>query len=213
MTISVALFLSFEGVDGAGKSTQLKLLLEYLTEKHVDFVFTREPGGTPLGEQIRKILLDPQNAGMSIITEALLFAASRTEHVNRVIRPALEAGKVVICDRFVDSSLVYQGMAGGLPLEFVQQINEMATGALKPHRTIVLDIDPHLALQRKSQGTEDRIEQKSLRYHQLVREGYQELAKAEPRRIKIVDASGSVDEVQRQIRILVDEVLPRRTRR
>lgn len=211
MTISVALFLSFEGVDGAGKSTQLELLLEYLKGKRIDFIFTREPGGTPLGEQIREILLDPKNAGMSIITEALLFAAIRTEHVNRVIRPALEAGKVVICDRFVDSSLVYQGLAGGLPLDFVQQINEMATGALKPHRTIVLDIDPNLALQRKSPGMEDRIEQKSLRYHQLVREGYQELAKAEPRRIKIVDASGSVDEVQRQIRTLVDEVLPRRT--
>lgn len=213
MTISVALFLSFEGVDGAGKSTQLKLLLEYLTEKGIDFVFTREPGGTPLGEQIRELLLDPKNVGMSIITEALLFAASRTEHVNRVIRPALEAGKVVICDRFIDSSLVYQGLAGGLPLSFVQQINEMATGALKPHRTIVLDIDPHLALQRKSSGMEDRIEQKSLQYHQQVREGYQELANAEPRRIKIVDASRSVDEVQRQIRILVDEVLPRRTGR
>lgn len=211
MTISVALFLSFEGVDGAGKSTQLELLLEYLKGKRIDFIFTREPGGTPLGEQIREILLDPKNAGMSIITEALLFAAIRTEHVNRVIRPALEAGKVVICDRFVDSSLVYQGLAGGLPLDFIQQINEMATGALKPHRTIVLDIDPNLALQRKSPGMEDRIEQKSLRYHQLVREGYQELAKAEPRRIKIVDASGSVDEVQRQIRTLVDEVLPRRT--
>jgi len=211
VTISVALFLSFEGVDGAGKSTQLELLLEYLKGKRIDFIFTREPGGTPLGEQIREILLDPKNAGMSIITEALLFAAIRTEHVNRVIRPALEAGKVVICDRFVDSSLVYQGLAGGLPLDFIQQINEMATGALKPHRTIVLDIDPNLALQRKSPGMEDRIEQKSLRYHQLVREGYQELAKAEPRRIKIVDASGSVDEVQRQIRTLVDEVLPRRT--
>lgn len=206
----MALFLSFEGVDGSGKSTQLQLLLEYLTARGIDFIFTREPGGTPLAEKIRDLLLDPANAGMSIITEALLFAASRTEHVNQVIRPALEAGKVVICDRFVDSSLVYQGLAGGLPLEFVKQINEMATGALWPHRTIILDIDPHLALQRKG-GIEDRIEQKALWYHQQVREGYRELAKANPRRIKVVDASGSVEEVQREIRSLVDEVLPRHT--
>jgi len=211
VTVSVALFLTFEGMDGSGKTTQLKLLLEYLESRGIDFVFTREPGGTPLAERIRELLLDPAHAGMSVVAEALLFAAGRTDHVNRVIRPALEAGKVVICDRFVDSSLVYQGYAGGLPLEFLIQINEMATGALKPHRTIVLDIDPVLALQRKNGEAADRIEQKDLWFHQQVREGYRELARMEPRRIKLVDASGPVEEVQRRICSLVDEVLPARS--
>lgn len=209
----MSVFISFEGVDGSGKSTQLRLLLQYLDELGVPYVFTREPGGTPIAEQIRRILLDPANKGMSVITEALLFAASRAEHVARTIRPALEEGKVVICDRFVDSSLVYQALAGGLPPEFVLQINEMATGALRPHRTIVLDVDPEVALTRRQGDGADRIERKALEYHRQVREGYLELARAEPRRVKVVDASRSVEEVQRDIRALVAEVLPRRFRR
>lgn len=206
----MAVFISFEGVDGAGKSTQLKLLLEYLTQQGVDFVFTREPGGTPLAEQIRRLLLDPAHSEMSVITEAFLFAAGRADHVNQVIRPALLAGKVVICDRFVDASLVYQGSAGGLPVDFLTQINEMATGALKPHRTIVLDLAPEVAAERRRATADDRIEQKELWYHEQVRQGYLDLAQAEPRRVKVIDASGSVDEVQKQIRRLVDELLPRR---
>ncbi len=208
----MSVFISFEGVDGSGKSTQIKLLLQYLDERGVPYVFTREPGGTPIAEQIRQILLDPANRGMSVITEALLFAASRSEHVSRTIRPALEAGKVVICDRFVDSSLVYQGAAGGLPMEFLLTINEMATGALRPHRTIVLDVAPEVAMARRSGEEADRIERKALEYHQQVREGYLELARAEPRRVKVVDASRSVDETQSEIRRLVEEVLPRRFR-
>lgn len=204
----MAVFLSFEGGDGAGKSTQLKLLLNHLTERGVDFIFTREPGGTEISEKIRAVLLDPENQGMSVITEALLFAASRSEHVNRVIRPALEQGKVVICDRFVDSSLVYQGFAGGLPLDFLKQLNDMATGALKPHRTIVLDLPIEIARSRRNTGL-DRMEQKDDWFHEQVRAGYLELAQQEPRRIKMVDASGSVDEVQSKIRVLVEEVLPR----
>lgn len=206
----MAVFITVEGVDGAGKSTQLQLLLQYLQTQGVDYVFTREPGGTPLAERIRDILLDPVNKGMSVIAEALLFAASRAEHVNVVIRPALEAGKVVICDRYVDSSMVYQGYAGGLPLEFVSHINEMATGALKPHRTIILDLASEVARERRAASGLDRIEQKDEWYHQQVREGYLELAQAEPRRVKIVDASRSVQAIQDEIRRLVDEVLPRR---
>lgn len=206
----MAVFITFEGLDGAGKGTQLQLLLEYLTEKGVDFVFTREPGGTELAERIRELVLSPANAGMSIISEAFLFAAARTDHVNRVVRPALEAGRNVICDRYVDSSLVYQGYAGGLPVDFVAQINEMATGGVKPHRTIMLDLPRSVARDRISAEGADRIEQKDDWYHQQVRDGYLELAKAEPRRVKVVDASGTVEAVQAQIRKLVDEVLPRR---
>jgi dTMP kinase len=209
----LAVFITFEGVDGAGKSTQLKLLLDYLQESGVDYVFTREPGGTPLAERIRELVLDPANQGMSVITEGLLFAAGRADHVTNLVRPALEAGKVVICDRFVDSSMVYQGVAGGLPLEFLSQVNEMATGALKPHRTIILDIAPEVAQSRRSATEADRIEQKDEGYHQQVRAGYMELATAEPRRVKVVDASGTVEAVQEQIRKLVEEVLPRRTPR
>jgi dTMP kinase len=206
----LSVFISFEGVDGAGKGTQLQLLLAYLQEKGVDYVFTREPGGTELAERIRTVLLDPAHAGMSVVSEAFLFAAARADHVQNVIRPALQERKVVICDRYVDSSLVYQGYAGGLPLEFVSQINEMATGSLKPHRTIMLDLPFAVARERMSAQGLDRIEQKDEWYHQQVRDGYLELAKAEPRRFKVVDASGSVEEVQGQIRRLVDEILPRR---
>lgn len=206
----MAVFITVEGVDGAGKSTQLQLLLQHLQARGVDHVFTREPGGTPLAERIRDILLDPANQGMSVIAEALLFAASRAEHVKLVIRPAMEAGKVVICDRYVDSSMVYQGYAGGLPLAFVSHINEMATGALKPHRTIILDLEPEVARERRAASGLDRIEQKDEWYHQQVREGYLELAQGEPRRVKIVDASRSVEAIQAEIRRLVDEVLPRR---
>lgn len=206
----MAAFISFEGVDGAGKSTQLKLLLQFLDDQGVDYVFTREPGGTPLAEKIRTILLDPANVGMSVIAEAFLFAASRAEHVREVIRPALEAGKVVICDRFVDSSIVYQGYAGGLPVEFVAEINEMATGGLKPHRTIVLDLPPEVAAARLRENGRDRIEQKDLWYHEQVRQGYLELARAEPRRVKLVNAADSVEAVQARVRQLVQEVLPRR---
>lgn len=206
----MAVFITLEGVDGSGKSTQVKLLLDYLGQQGVEFVFTREPGGTPLAEKIRDLLLNPANSGMSVITEALLFAASRSEHVTQVIRPALIAGQVVICDRYIDSSLVYQGYAGGLPLEFVQGINEMATGALKPHRTIVLDLPLEVARQRRAATEQDRMEQKDEGFHEQVRAGYQELARAEPRRVKLVDASLSVEEVHQEIRRLVTEILPRR---
>jgi dTMP kinase len=206
----LAVFISFEGVDGAGKGTQLKLLLEYLEEKGVPYVFTREPGGTPLAERIRETVLDPAYKGMSVITEAFLFAASRADHVANVIRPALQAGKNVICDRYVDSSMVFQAFAGGLPPEFVAQINEMATGGLKPHRTIMLDVPTGVARERLNSRELDRIEQQNDFYHQQVREGYLELAKAEPRRFKIVDATRDVNTVQAQVRQLVDEILPRR---
>jgi dTMP kinase len=206
----VSVFIVLEGVDGSGKSTQLQLLLQYLQERKVEFVFTREPGGTPLAERIRELVLSPEYQDLSVVTESLLFAAARADHVQRVIRPALEARKVVISDRFVDASLVYQAYAGGLPVEFVAQINEMATGALKPHRTIVLDLPWSVAVQRMSGTSRDRIEQKDEWFHEQVREGYHQLAKDEPRRVKLVDASGTPEEVHAQVRRLVEEILPRR---
>lgn len=205
----MSVFIAIEGVDGAGKSTQLQLLFQYLNERGVEYVFTREPGGTPLAEEIRNLVLSPEYQDVSVVTEAFLFAAGRADHVQRVIRPALEAKKVVISDRYVDASIVYQGYAGGLPVEFVTQINDMATGSLKPHRTIVLDLPWTLAKERMGPDR-DRIEQKAQWFHEQVREGYRELAEAEPRRIKLVDASGTPEQVHAQVRRLVDEILPRR---
>jgi dTMP kinase len=206
----LAVFITLEGVDGAGKSTQVRLLLQYLDEKGISYLYTREPGGTPLAERIRELLLDPAYQGMSVITEAYLYAAARADHVNQVIRPALMEGRVVICDRYVDASMVYQGYAGGMPMDLLSKINEMATGALKPHRTIILDVPPEVARLRRGDRADDRMEQKGDWFQEQVREGYLELAKAEPRRVKIVDASRGIDEVQAEIRRLVDEVLPRR---
>jgi dTMP kinase len=207
----LAVFITIEGLDGSGKTTQVKLLLEYLDQNHIPYIYTREPGGTDLAEKIRTLLLSPEQRGMSVVTEALLYAAARADHVQRVIRPALADGKHVICDRFVDSSIVYQGYAGGLPPDFVRQVNEMATGLLKPHRTIVLDVTAEAAQgRRKASGALDRMEEKDAAFHELVRDGYLELAKSEPRRVKVVDASQPADRVHQQVCKLVDEVLSRR---
>lgn len=206
----LAVFITIEGLDGSGKTTQMEMLLDHLQQRGVEYLYTREPGGTELAEKIRNLVLDPANRGMSVISEAFLYAAARADHVQNVIRPALASGKVVICDRYTDSSLVYQGYAGGLPLEFVQQINEMATGALKAHRTIVLDLSAAVAQERRrAAGELDRMEEKETFFHEQVREGYLDLAKAEPRRIKIVDASQPAAHVQSDLRRLVEEVLPR----
>lgn len=204
----MSVFITLEGGDSAGKSTQISLLLAYLRERQIDFISTREPGGTAVGDAIRHVLLSPEYK-MSVITEALLYAASRTEHVQNVIEPALRQGQVVVCDRFVDSSMAYQAIGGHLPEEFVREINLMATGGLTPHRTILIDIDPEVAAKRR-QGEHDRMEAKDLEFHRQVREYYLELAKAEPRRVKVVDGTLPPEQMAAQIRRLVDEVLPRR---
>lgn len=203
-------FISLEGVDGSGKSTQFRLLTEYLQEQGCDFVATREPGGTPLGEKIRQILLDPANT-MTVHTEAFLYASARAELVTGVIQPALQAGHNVVSDRYVDSSLAYQGYGRGLPPEFVLAINEMATGALKPHRTIVLDLPVEEAMRRRAAaGEQDRLERLDPEFFDRVRDGYRELAEAEPGRVKVVDAARPIDAVQADIRRLVEGIWPRR---
>lgn len=202
-------FITLEGIDAAGKSTQLKLLVEYLKAQSRDFVQTREPGGTPMGEQLRDVLLSAQNR-LTVHTEAFLFAAARAELVDQVIRPALLAGRSVVCDRYIDSSLAYQGYGRGLPVEFVRSINQMGTGDLWPHRTILLDMPIQVALERKASGEKDRLEQLDTGFYQRVREGFLELAEEEPRRIKVVDATGTREEVHRQVIRLVEEIWPKR---
>lgn len=205
----VPVFITLEGIDRAGKTTQLQLLTEYLQAQGRDFVVTREPGGTPLGEELRRILLAPGRQ-MTLFTEAFLFAAARAELVAQVIRPALQQGRSVVSDRYVDSSVAYQAYGRGLPPEFVIAINQMATGDLRPHRTILLDIPVEEAARRQGAGEGDRLGSLDLEFFQRVREGYLELAAAEPRRFRVVDATRPVHEVQAEIRRLVDEIWPGR---
>ncbi|HYY79008.1 MAG TPA: dTMP kinase [Actinomycetes bacterium] len=190
--------VAFEGVEGAGKSTQLELLARELAGRGHEVVVTREPGGTPVGERVRELLLDPA-ADMHPRTEALLFAAARAELVERVIRPALERGAVVLCDRYLDSSLAYQGGARGLGRRAVADVNRWATGGLVPDLVVLLDVDPALGLARR-RGDRDRIEAQDVEFHRRVRDAFRELAAAEPGRFAVVDAAGPVQEVAARVR-------------
>ena len=193
------LFISFEGGDGSGKSTQFRLFAEYLRNRGFDVVTTREPGGTRISEKIRAILLDPECTEMGSLTEALLFAASRAQHVDELIRPSVEAGKMVLCDRFVDSSIVYQGFGRGLG-EQVASINSYAVRGLYPDVTFLLDISPELGRRRNGKtGKNDRLENQSMEYHSMVAEGYRKLAAAEPERFIVIDASADIEKVSSDI--------------
>jgi dTMP kinase len=189
-------FVTFEGIDGSGKSTQADLLAEALRSDGHDVVTTREPGGTPLGEQIRGLLLNGQE--MSPWAEAALFAAARAELVELVIAPALESGKAVICDRYVDSSLAYQGIARGLGLDEVLQLNEHATGGLFPDRTFLVLVDPQTAAARARSS--DRIEREGGEFHRKVDRAYRELATMFPDRITAVDGDQPPEEIAEEIR-------------
>jgi dTMP kinase len=189
-------FVTFEGIDGSGKSTQAELLAEALRGEGHDVVTTREPGGTPLGEHIRDLLLNGQD--MSPWAEAALFAAARAELVERVIAPALESGKIVICDRYVDSSLAYQGIARGLGVDEVLQLNEHATGGLFPDSTFLVLVDPATAAARAP--STDRIEREGGDFHSKVDQAYRELATMFPDRITAVDGDRSPEEIAEEIR-------------
>lgn len=206
------LFVTFEGPDGAGKTTQLNLLEEALTARGYQCVTTREPGGTPISDAIRELLLNPQFHTMAATTEVLLYAASRAQHVREVIQPALEEGKIVLCDRFVDASIAYQGYGSALGEELVRKINRFATGGVDPHLTFLLDISPEEGrrrLVRRQQGEAglDRIEKKDLAYHQRVRHGFLQLARRE-RRIRLIDAQRPVEVIHRQILREIRSFLP-----
>jgi dTMP kinase len=185
--------IAFEGVEGSGKSTQLELLRRVLEGRGREVVVTREPGGTPAGERVRSVLLDPE-VELHPRAEALLFAAARAELVEAVIRPALERGAVVLCDRYLDSSLAYQGAARGLGQGPVEEVNRFATGGLLPDLVVLLDLDPASGLRRRA-GQLDRIEAQDLGFHQRVRQAFRDLAAADPDRFAVVDAAASVPEV------------------
>lgn len=206
-------FITFEGPEGSGKTTQIRALGEYLSERGRDVLITREPGGTGIGDQIRAVLHDVRNTAMLPNTEILLYSASRAQIVGEVIRPALARGQVVLCDRYADSTMAYQGYGHGLDREALRQITRFATGGLAPDLTLYLDIAVEAGLQRKLRAFQageselNRMDRKELAFHQRVRQGYLEMAAAEPSRWVVIDASLPIEEVQRAIRRRVEVVL------
>ena len=201
-------FVSLEGIDGSGKSTQAALLVDYLQELGVPVVSLREPGGTPISEKIRRLLLDPANAAMCDECELLLYEASRAQLVRQVIEPALASGKVVVCDRFFDSTYAYQAAGRGLADALVRTCNELGSCGVRPDRTVVFDLDPELAFSRATRDGADRLESAGLAVQERVRAGYLRLAEEEPARVRVVDASGSVDEVTTRLERALADVLP-----
>lgn len=209
------LLITFEGGEGCGKTTQLELLSQRLQDLGIPHITTREPGGTPLGEELRTLLLQRERQPW---TELFLFAADRAEHIHQVIRPALSAGKVVLCDRFVDSTLAYQGYGRGLPLEQLRQLNQLATQGLQPHLTLWLDVPPYVGLSRalSRQGKLDSIETQDMAFHQRLYQGFQSLAEADPKRWRRIDGMESIPQVAAQIERIVspwlDPFRPARSR-
>jgi dTMP kinase len=195
-------FITFEGSEGCGKSTQSKVLYKYLKAKGYNVIYLREPGGTKISERIRKILLDPKNH-ISPICETLLYIAARAQLVYEIIKPALSKGKIVICDRFLDSTLAYQGYGLGIDIDFIKRVGKLVTCAIKPDLTILLNLPVKDGLKYRKLR-KDRIEKRSLKYHQRVRKGYLKLASQEPRRIKIVKVDNDKNKTQFKIRKIIE---------
>jgi dTMP kinase len=204
-------FITLEGGEGSGKTTVLGRVAAYMQNRSIPYRITREPGGVEIAEKIRSIILDPAHTAMDARTEALLYAAARSQHLEEVVEPALKEGLTVLCDRFVDSSLVYQGHARGLGMEEVWSINRFAIGERMPDLTIYLDIEPEVGLSRISANQDrevNRLDLESLAFHQKVREGYQLLVKANPERIVVIDAGRPLHMVEQDIvRTLEERVL------
>lgn len=206
------MFITFEGSEGSGKTTQLSLLVTYLQQQGYDLLTTREPGGTPIGEQIRQVLADLKNSNMETRTEILLFQASRAQLVEQTIRPHLSRGGIVICDRYADSTLAYQGYGRQMDLESLRALIRFATGGLKPDLTLFLDIDVEEGLRRRASGGEwNRLDALALDFYQRVRQGYLMMAAAEPDRWVVIDSSASVKQVQATIRDIVTARLAARS--
>jgi dTMP kinase len=209
------MFITLEGIEGSGKTTQIGRLVEFLEGREIECVTTRQPGGTLIGENIRSILLDPANSALGPMAELLLYMADRSQHIYELIRPSLQAGKTVICDRYFDATLVYQGFARGLNIELIRQLHQILFDDLKPDLTLLLDLAPQVGLQRAWQqlnngqrsGSESRFEAETVAFHEKVRAGYLELARLEPNRFQIIDAAQSQDQVFTAISEIVSSIL------
>jgi len=209
-------FVTFEGIEGSGKTTQIARLAERLDEAGEPAVVTREPGGSPLGRRLRDLLLGAELARIEPIAELLLYVADRAQHLRELVDPTLAAGTHVLCDRYIDATLAYQGFARGLDLDFIRRLHEKPPLDRRPHRTILLDLDPELGLDRARrrndelglETVEGRFERETLAFHRRVREGYLSLAEAEPFRFRIVAAEGSADEIAARIADLLSDLFP-----
>jgi dTMP kinase len=218
MASAPPLFITLEGGEGAGKTTQIVHLAGFLTQRGITSILTREPGGTAIGKRIRSVLLDPGHAGMAPATELLLYMADRAEHIQSVIRPALAGGTSVLCDRFFDATIVYQGAARGLSAEWVGRLHDLLFGGVKPDLTLLLDLPPEAGLARARRqleqggraGGEGRFEAEALDFHQRVRRGYLALADQEPERFRVIDAGRDEDRVRQDIQKAVEEFLRQR---
>ncbi len=211
----MAPFITFEGIEGSGKTTQIRLFAERLKRQNRQVLQTREPGGCPIADQIRGILLHPENAAMDSRTELLLYAAARAQHIEQIVRPALQQGKVVLCDRYTDATMAYQGDGRGLDRKLIQQLNHLASGGCTPKLTLLFDLPIEIGLGRARQreaelqdSSEGRFEREQLDFHQRIRDGYLTLARNDSDRIKIVDASRSLDDVTLQVADILDSFLP-----
>ena len=194
------LFITLEGIEGVGKSTQVQFIADYLQQQGREFVITREPGGTPVGEGVRALVLDNKHTGMAADTELLLMFAARAEHIDKVIRPALEAGKVVLCDRFTDASYAYQGLGRNISTERISMLEEWVQQGLRPDLTLLLDAPVSTGLDRAAKRSEkDRFEAEALDFFEAVRNCYLQIAKNEPQRVKVIDASLELEEVKKQV--------------
>lgn len=203
------LFISFEGNDGSGKSSALETIKERLIKEGYDVIYTREPGGSYIAEKIREVILDPDNVGMDSKTEALLYAASRREHVTKTIIPALNSGKIILCDRFLDSSLAYQGYARGLGIDEVYNMNLFATEGLLPDVSILVCVHPEIGMSRINRDARalDRLELEKMDFHNKVYNGYLEVAKKYPERIKLINGEVSKEEVVNEAWTIIEPLV------
>ena len=214
----MSLFITFEGVEGSGKTTQIQRLKKYLTQKRIPCKVTREPGGSSIGEKIRKVLLNPDHREMLPMSELLLYEAARAQHVKGVIEPFLKKGGVVLCDRFSDATVAYQGYGRGIDLKWIERLNHLSSQGIRPNVTFLLDCPSDLGLKRAlqrnralKQEKEGRFEREEIQFHRRVRKGYLEIAKGEPRRVKVIDTREGEKKVFEKIRKFVDNLMRKRS--
>lgn len=203
------MLITFEGAEGSGKSTQIELLRQFLTSKGLNVLLVREPGGVRISERIREILLDSGNKEMGSECETLLYMAARAQLVAEVIEPALSSGKIVLCDRYLDSTVAYQGFGNGVDIDQIRAIGLFATKTIQPDLTFVFDIEARKGLARIRRA-KDRIEQRDMTYHERVREGYLQIARNEPRRVRVLDARLSREELQQKVQEFAEKILESR---